>query len=83
MRRWLFVLGSGLAASLAAGALLPVRPGSGLRATLVALPLVVALFAALRRSLAAPAPRGVERLLGAAWLVVALEGDRLCLPRHE
>lgn len=83
MRRAVATLAAGLVASLVAASTLPALGHAGLRATIVLSPLIVALFATLRRELGAAAAAGVERLLGAAWLVVALHSPRLGLPGVE
>ncbi len=71
---------AGLAGTIAAAELLPARPGSGIRATLVLLPVAAALFALLHRELSARAPRGAEPVVGVAWLLFALHEESVGLP---
>jgi len=73
-----------LLAALAAAALLertlPGLASAGLRATLVLLPVPLALLAAVARAVPAGRARPSERILAAGWILLALGHDRLGLP---
>jgi hypothetical protein len=70
----------GALASGGAALLLPGVERSALRATLAALPLAVALLGAAGAALGARRTSNGERLLGAAWLALALHAEELGVP---
>jgi len=80
MRRTLAQILAALAAAAALERLLPELAAPALRATLVLLPVPVALFAAVARAVPAGRSRPAERILFGAWAALALGHDGLGLP---
>lgn len=80
MRRTFAELVAALAAAAALERLLPELAAPALRATLVLLPVPVALFAAVARAVPAGRSRPAERILFGAWVALALGHDGLGLP---
>lgn len=80
MRRSLGQLVAALAAAALLERLLPELASAGLRATLVLLPVPIALFAAVARAVPAGRARPAERILAGGWIALALGHDALGLP---
>ncbi len=76
-------LGTGCVAALVLDQLLPSATGSGLRGTLVLLPIIAAILGLLARSLGAPCWPHEERVGAGLALALALGQDRLGFPASE
>ncbi len=81
MRRALLQLVAALGASALLEGLLPQLASAGLRASLVLLPVPLALLAAVARAAPAGRARPLELAAGAAWFALALGHDNLGLPQ--
>ena len=80
MRRTLLELVAALGAAALLQGLLPPLASIGLRATLVLLPVPLALLAAVGRAAPAGRARPAELAAGVAWIALALGHDNLGLP---